>query len=725
MANGPSGPPITVNSGNLKITYGFQAATTPGYYPFMLVVQGTAVLNGFQIYDDIGVFKGVATLTMTGGQVRFNPCGSITPVRYKQIVNRILPGYVQAGGSPSDTPSTLYQEYDLTFTPTANLVQGCAVAQLTSIGISPLSSSVPQGQPVTFSATGNLSNGTTQNISGNVTWASSNPAVATVSATGVASTLTQGSTTITASMNGIVSNSVSLTVNPPALATLSITPISGSSIVGYTQQLTATGTMSNGSTATLGALTWSSSNPAVANVNASGLVTSVGPGSTNISASSSGITSNIAVLTFNPAAPFGVMAVSGTNQMTISWSPAAGATSYNIYWGTAPGITSVSTKITNVAPPYVQTGLTQGSTYCYRVSAVTSVSQTFSTETCSYVYTGGNPSGLFSATGSMPVARSNHTSTLLLNGTVLIAGGQWLNAALNAYQVLASATIYNPTAGSFSISGNMTTPRISHTATLLPNGKVLIAGGTGTNILASAELYDPATGVFNAAGTMTTPRTGHTATLLPNGKVLVTGGQIGVTTIGPVATVPVNTASAELYDPATGLWTATGSMAVARAAHTATLLPNGNVLIAGGGGTAAELYNPVTGLFSTTGTGGGGIATLLPNNKVLFVSSAGGQLYDPVTGLFSATGSMVTPRNFSTSTLLPNGKVLIAGGVDVNLVPLASAELYDPVTGLFSATGSMSTGRTGDAATLLPNGAVLISGGSNAAGLLATAELFK
>ena len=118
-----------------------------------------------------------------------------------------------------------------------------------------------------------------------------------------------------------------------------------------------------------------------------------------------------------------------------------------------------------------------------------------------------------------------------------------------------------------------TPARYAHTATLLPNGKVLVAGGyNGGAVLSSAELYDPASGTWSATGSLTTARYGHTATLLPNGKVLVAGGYDGVNVLS----------SAELYDPASGTWSATGSLTTARYGHTATLLPNGKVLVAGG-----------------------------------------------------------------------------------------------------------------------------------------------
>ena len=148
-------------------------------------------------------------------------------------------------------------------------------------------------------------------------------------------------------------------------------------------------------------------------------------------------------------------------------------------------------------------------------------------------------------------------------------------------------------------------------------------------------LIDPS---WVPTGSLVTARTRHTATLLPNGKVLVAGGNNG-----PALS------SAELYDPATGTWTATGSLGTARDRHTATLLPNGKVLVAGG-------FNELDG----------------------FLSSA--ELYDPASGTWTATGSLGTARAYHTATLLPNGKVLVAGGNNECGLVLSSAELYDPAS---------------------------------------------
>jgi hypothetical protein len=214
---------------------------------------------------------------------------------------------------------------------------------------------------------------------------------------------------------------------------------------------------------------------------------------------------------------------------------------------------------------------------------------------------------------------------------------------------------------------------------------------------------------FMATGNMTVARDGHTATLLLDGRVLIAGG-------GPV--------SAELYDATSQKFTAAiGRMMGARIGHSATLLANsslpnyGKVLLTGGGPLEAELFDPVVGTFSPTGSmiasRAGQTATLLQNGQVLVAGgeTASAELYNPSSGSFRATGSMTVSRTGHTATLLPDGRVLIAGGGATAASPaVASAELYDPVTGTFTATGSMNEARTGQAATLLADGSVLVTG---------------
>jgi len=316
----------------------------------------------------------------------------------------------------------------------------------------------------------------------------------------------------------------------------------------------------------------------------------------------------------------------------------------------------------------------------------------------------------FVSTGSMAGGRAFHTSTLLPNGKVLVAGG-YRGATTT------SAELYDPATGLFTATGSMNLARQEHTATLLTTGKVLVVGVGNVGQSPSAELYDPATGLFTATGSMQSPGWGHTSTLLSNGKVLIAGG----TDVWS----PVSRAS--LYDPATGIFTATGNMTSPRTGHTATLLSDGKVLLAGGykdGAvlSTADLYDPATGTFTSTGAmtsvRNGHSATLLANGKVLMaggnnnvrnISSA--ELYNPATGTFTATGSMTSVRGGHTAVLLSGGKALIAGG-NSNSGTLTTAELYDPATGLFTATRGMAAERVTHTITLLANGNLLVAGGS-------------
>jgi hypothetical protein len=278
--------------------------------------------------------------------------------------------------------------------------------------------------------------------------------------------------------------------------------------------------------------------------------------------------------------------------------------------------------------------------------------------------------------------RSQHTATLLLSrghvGQVLIVGGSTGDG-------FRTAELYDPRTDSFVPAGNT---ELCHaegaTATRLLDGRVLIVGGVpeaDCDIGDRAEIYDPYHNEFRLTGKVISPgRNFHTATLLPNGKVLIAGGKLSAG--GP------SEDSAELFDPAMEEFTETGRLHTSRLLHSATLLADKRgVLIIGGN------HRP-------------------PGVSENCERSA--EIYDPLTGMFSSAGNMTVPRCLLWSSQAPrlrNGNVLIAGGQSAPDVNLSSAELFDPVSQTFSRTGDMTTTRVNHTMTLLRNGKVLVAGG--------------
>ena len=345
-------------------------------------------------------------------------------------------------------------------------------------------------------------------------------------------------------------------------------------------------------------------------------------------------------------------------------------------------------------------------------------------------------------------------------GMVLIAGG--VNGDPLNYQSYQSAELFDPVSQALAPVGNMVTPRTGHTATLLPNGKVLLeagGGGSCTQPLScanqhidcevtcqnTAELYDPSTSSFAATGSTEYAFVSQTVVLLGNGQVLVAGGQSWYCTadspMGPCVT-DLTTSIAELYDPLSGVFSPTGSMASRRNGHQAAPLPNGDAIEIGaspdspGVNQSAEIYDLGSGTFSLTpgelimgrvGSDSPFTATVLQTARIFIAGGQGSALgsgilaevesHDPTTGQFTQTGSMKVSRSGHTATLLNDGRVLITGGVSNGFIEgnpsviEQSAELYDPASGAFAATGNMNVARSQHTATLLGDGRVLIAGG--------------
>ncbi|MGC1678877.1 MAG: kelch repeat-containing protein [Candidatus Binataceae bacterium] len=395
-------------------------------------------------------------------------------------------------------------------------------------------------------------------------------------------------------------------------------------------------------------------------------------------------------------------------------------------------------------------------------------------------------SGTFTFTkGTMIGPRGFHTAVLLTSGKVLLAGG------LNASTPLSSAELYDPTTGTFSATaGPLNTARFEIAGILLADGRALLAGGVGASgVLDTAELYDPNASTFSlTANDMSIGRRLASAAPLSNGNAIVGAGSSQAPNQLPDATcdsfdaatnsfaptAPLHIArmdaatvvlpdgsplilggidnqgtsggnyepSGEIYDPTAASFTVTGGLNSLRIAYASARLDNGEVLIAGGATQSgllatAEVFDPSTGYFTPTANNLDVArvslnAVTLPSGKVLIDGGSTGttaELFDPATMSFALTGSMTAARSVATATLLNDGTVLIAGGLDPGGDSLDTAEIYNPKTATFTATsGVMTTPRALHTATLLKNGEVLLAGGSTSSffsDVLDTAEIYN
>jgi hypothetical protein len=284
---------------------------------------------------------------------------------------------------------------------------------------------------------------------------------------------------------------------------------------------------------------------------------------------------------------------------------------------------------------------------------------------------------------SMGTARLFHVQVTLANGNVLVAGGQ---PSLSSGTALKSTEIYNPSADSWFGAPDMGTARVVAVAAKLPGGKVLVAGGSTTgnsaDNLATAEVYDPASNTWTpTANNMSSPRgLLATATALPSGQVLVAGGSDATGTA---------VKTADLYNPATNSFTPAHDMGTARTAAAASLLASGKVLVAGGLDVAG---NPL----------------------------ATGEVYDPTTNAWTPVGnSMSVPHGLPVAATVPGGKVIVTGGESAtspSTVVTANSDLYDPATNAFTGGPAMGSPRVLFAGTSLADGRLLVTGGANIGG---------
>lgn len=248
----------------------------------------------------------------------------------------------------------------------------------------------------------------------------------------------------------------------------------------------------------------------------------------------------------------------------------------------------------------------------------------------------------WSEAGALSVQRGGYAVCRLATDKLLLLGGE-RSISVDQFEYVSTSELYDPATNSWTSSiAPMKVARVFHAATLLPSGRVLVTGGNASSVLASTEIYDPTSNQWVAGGSLLVPRSGHRAILLPTGKVLIVGNsanQYGSTFY----------ADAELYDPLTNTSASAGALATARADPAVVALPSGKVLVAGGVACAAG-------------------ACTVPN----------AELYDPASNSWNDAGAFVSARYRMSLIALPSGKVLAAGGEDLNYNPLASAEIYTP-----------------------------------------------
>lgn len=340
--------------------------------------------------------------------------------------------------------------------------------------------------------------------------------------------------------------------------------------------------------------------------------------------------------------------------------------------------------------------------------------------------------GNWTATGGMNFGRSDHSMTLLPNGKVLAAGG------INRMEQPVVTELYDPETGQWTRTGSLRVPRYRHCAAYLPNGRVLVAGGTAETSLSSftltsrtAELYDPVTGTWGFAEAS---NYSHSS---PQGQVVqLSDGRVLFANSG------------ELYDFNTGRWTFVGRPLSAGQSRIIAL-PNGKALLTGGSNSRAlrlvQLFDPalspvqIPGQWSLASPYGAGLehaATALPDGKVLvtggavpsavtgtFLAQASARVFDAKTG-WQTVNNLAFARHRHSSTLMPNGQVLVTGGESITNTALSSVELFNPTTNVWNNAASLSVPRRWHQAVLLANGKVLVAGGSNDSSMLSDAELY-
>ena len=332
----------------------------------------------------------------------------------------------------------------------------------------------------------------------------------------------------------------------------------------------------------------------------------------------------------------------------------------------------------------------------------------------------------------------------LPGGVVMLLGGG--SGSILSGSGLATTELYDPNRQSWKPGPKMASARGLLTATLLKNGKILVVGGANSvGVLKTCELYDPKTNKFSPTGSLSVPRAGHTASLLPDGRVLIAGGLSDIS--NALKAIGSMKKSTEIYNPKTGTFSKGPNMSRERIAHTASTLPDGTILLAGGislngffrlpGMTnRCEIFDAKTNRFRGAASLPFSIAAhsqiTLKSGRILVVGGARSSLlitdakpmkdvarYDPASGKWARMPSLAIARTLPSLAQLSNGKILVIGGAQGTLdkpTATASCEFFDPKTPKFSPAASLGISRAGSPALSLSEGQIFVVGGGTGQG---------